>query len=278
MKVVIVRILLVLTCFGQNFTIAQEVKIKDTEQRKLYSEIVNTEYSINLFLPRGYDKSSKSYPVVFISDAEYNFGMVSYAARRLIKDKLIPELVLVGIAYDTSYTAYTNFRQRDYTPTKTRLPNTGGGDNFLNFIEKELIPFLGKEYRITEDRTFCGHSLGGLIGFHALFTKQELFSRYLLVSPSLWYDNKEIINAAKRFFSEGNAIHSKVYAAIGELETTEKGLTHEMVDDLNRFVDLLNSKTETKFQIKKEILDNETHRSVFPRAFTNGMRVLFEKK
>jgi predicted alpha/beta superfamily hydrolase len=101
--------------------------------------------------------------------------MVAYATRRLIKDKLIPEVILIGIAYDTTYQWYTNYRQRDYTPSKTRIPHTGGGKTFLDFIKKELIPYINLEYRTTEDRTIVGHSLGGSLGFYSLLTNPSLF-------------------------------------------------------------------------------------------------------
>ncbi len=265
-------ILLVLTSHN---VCGQEVTIKDTEVKKIHSAIGNTDYSINIFLPRDYDKTSKSYPVVFILDAEYNFGLVSYATRRLIKDNLIPEVILVGIAYDTTYQWYTNYRQRDYTPTKTRLPHTGGGEIFLGFIKNELIPLIKLKYRITDDRTIVGHSLGASLGFYSLLTKPGLFNRYLLVSPSLWYDNKQLFKIAKEALPLQDALPTKAYTSIGALETIQSGQVYDMVADLTEFVTLLNTQTKSNCKLKLEILDNETHRSVFPRAFINGMRILF---
>jgi len=255
-------------------TYAQEVTIKDTELRKIHSDLINGDYAIDIFLPKGYHTNSKSYPVVFILDAEYNFGMVSYCTRRLIKDNLIPEVILVGIAYDTTYQWYTNYRQRDYTPTKTQLPHTGGGEIFLDFIQSELIPFIQSEYRITNDRTLVGHSLGGLIGFYALMKDPEIFNRYLLVSPSLWYDNKHLFSMTQEL--KPNTTPTKVYTSIGALETIQNGQVHDMVSDLEKFVDLINDQMNKNSILRFEVLDNETHRSVFPRAFNNGMRILFE--
>lgn len=258
-----------------NYSYGQEVGIKDTEQFTVTSNVNATSYVINVFLPRSYNSDrSKSYPVVFILDAEYNFGMVSYGTRRLIKEELIPEVILIGIENDTTYAGYTSLRQRDYTPTKTRIPSTGGGVAFLDFIIKELIPEVKSKYRISDDRTIVGHSLGGLIGFYAMLKQPHIFNRYLLVSPSLWYDNNMIFNLIKDS-SLTDPYSPIIYTSIGSFETIESGQAHDMVDDLKKFVDLIN---DSDLNCTMEILDNETHRSVFPRAFMNGMRILFNQE
>jgi predicted alpha/beta superfamily hydrolase len=271
--------LVISLCFSLHLvSTAQEslypkVEIMNTELRGIYSDITFENYAINVFLPKSYDKSSsKKYPVVFVLDAQYNFGMVSYATRRLIKDELIPEVILVGISYRANYSTYINNRQRDYTPTRTNLPFTGGGEKFLDFLDKELIPFIENEYAVSEDRTICGHSLGGLIGFHSFLTS-NIFRRYLLVSPSLWYDDKRIFHTANQNLAQLNTKSSKIYTAIGELETIKTGQVHDMVKDLDGFVKKLKSNSISN--LKFEVLDNETHRTVFPRAFSNGMRYLF---
>ena len=268
---------LLIVSIGINELRSQSVQIKDTELKSLHSNIVDADYAINVFLPKSYHHSKKKYPVVFILDAEYNFGAVSYITRRLIKDQLISEVILIGIAYDTNYQTYTNNRQRDYTQSKTRLPYTGGGKSFLQFIKKELLPFIASNYKISNDRTIVGHSLGGSIGYYSLLTDNTTFNRYLLVSPSLWYHDYSIFKTLKSADQNNRNLNSKIYTAIGSLETIADGLNHDMVLDLERFLEQLKAIDCDDIQTKLEILDNETHRTVFPRAFSNGMRFLFGK-
>src|SRR5690606_39393109 len=67
-------------------------------------------------------------------------------------------------------------RERDFTLTKlkTKRPNRmGGGRNFLNFIEKELIPFIDKNYRTEPNRILVGHSLGGLLTLNSYMDRSE---------------------------------------------------------------------------------------------------------
>lgn len=263
----IVVLLMILLNFNSS---AQEVGIKDTHSLKVKSTIIGEEFRIDIFLPRGYpDKNNL--PVIYVLDSEYNFGAVTYITRRLIKDNLIPDAILVGVSYDTTYQWYTNFRQRDYTPTKTILPYSGGGRQFLEFLEKELIPLIELNYKVSSERLITGHSLGGLIGFYSMILKPSLFSKYLLVSPSLWYDENFIFSKAENFEMMSN---SHVYTAIGEYETIEFGQRNDMVNDLNQFIALLKSKEANQNNIFYEILDNETHRTVFPRAYSNGLRKL----
>ena len=105
-----------------------EVTIKSTESRKLESQFTKENYEIDVFLPPEYNNDTIHYPIVFVLDAEYNFGCVTYITRRLIKNGDIPNVILVGIAYesdDEDY--YYKTRMRDCTPpSKINGYNTGG--------------------------------------------------------------------------------------------------------------------------------------------------------
>ena len=161
------------------------VQIRDTEVRHLQSTYVDQEYEIDIFFPTGYADEMTRYPVVYVLDAEYNFGCVAYITRRLIKNDDIPKVLVVGIAYDTSYEDFYKKRSRDLTPASDiHGYHTGGAENFTQFLEHELFPFIESNYRtIPEDRTIVGHSFGGLYGSYVLLKHTNLFNRYLIVSP-----------------------------------------------------------------------------------------------
>jgi predicted alpha/beta superfamily hydrolase len=78
-------------------------------------------------LPRGYEAESGRYPVVYVLDAETNFGATSYIAHRLAKNGDIPKVLVVGIAYDTTYDDFYKKRARDLTPVRTRRFEGSGG-------------------------------------------------------------------------------------------------------------------------------------------------------
>ena len=77
------------------------------------------------------------------------------------RNHLISEIIIIAIENID--------RERDFTVTKikTKRPNTmGGGRNFLDFIEKELIPYIDNNYKAEPFRTLVGHSLGGEVFLH----------------------------------------------------------------------------------------------------------------
>ena len=254
-----------------------KVELNNTEVRELVSSVTGYKYKIYIKFPRFYHESNKkNYPVLYIIDAETNFGGTSYIVQRLIKDKLIPEMLLVGIAYGVDYDTFYKLRGRDLTPTDDTgfRPGgehhpQGGALDFVNFLKDDLFPFVTTNYKTqNEDRAVYGHSFGGLFGFYAFLNHPSLFNKYLLLSPSLWYDNKVLFNQVKKVKTIKNNI--KLYVASGELEGR--------IDDHQvEFIELLKPHLPKNVQIKSEILDNETHRTVFGRGFTNGLRFLYSK-
>ena len=256
------------------------VTIANTDVKELTSKFNNQKYHIKISYPKGYFKNKeKNYPVLYVIDAETNFGGVSYIVQRLIKDKLIPEILVVGIAYNTDYSNFYRLRSRDLTPVEDkdlRMGNknvdpTGGAPKFCDFLEFELFPFIEKEYRTNkEDRAIYGHSYGGLYGSYVLLDKPHLFNKYLLLGPSLWYKDKLLVNQAFLDESLNFSKPAKLYMASGELDL-------RINDYQEEFVKILKDKNLSDLKIKSEVVENETHRTIFGVGFTNGLRFIYGK-
>ena len=252
------------------------VVLADTEARVLRSAFNGQRYLIKVKLPRGYDDEDATYPVLYVLDAETNFGGVSYIVQRLIKDHRIPKILVVGVAYDTDYRSFYALRSRDLTPTEVgdlriggavvRDP-TGGAPAFSRFLAEELFPFVERTYRAEPgDRALYGHSYGGLFGTWVLLHHAGLFNRYLLLSPSLWYDDSLLLRDV-----ETTDLHfdpTRLYMASGRLEPRIDDLHLELVETLRR-------RNPQHLAIESEVLENEIHRTLFGAAFTNGLRDLY---
>jgi predicted alpha/beta superfamily hydrolase len=249
------------------------VEVRDTERRSLVSKHVGREYEVDVFLPIDYWKTDLRYPVVYVLDAEYNFGCVAYIARRLVKNKDIPPVLLVGIAYNTTYEDFYDKRMFDATPvSRVHGYHTGGAEPFTRFIREELIPFVDREYRsVPGDRTIVGHSIGGFYGGFVLFQHPEVFQKYLLVSPSLWFSNRVVFDYEKRHAQEEGNLEAAVYLASGSLETP--GIKDNSVE----FGRTLEARKYPGLKLKWVIMEGEHHRSIFPLAFTRGLQYLFGK-
>ena len=120
-----------------------QVKIAGSEVREFQSDITGERYFIQVALPRSYSDSSEVYPVLYIMDADGSFGTCTEITRLLALGEEVPEMIIVGIAYQASLEEYLFNRRRDYTPTAVdRYAGSGGGEKFLKFIQEELIPSL----------------------------------------------------------------------------------------------------------------------------------------
>lgn len=176
---------------GQEVRIGIETKIK--------SQIVNEDRTILISVPEGYQTYQQtSYPVIYILDGETNFNYLASVYHYLSREPfgILPQAILVGIL--------NTDRTRDLTPTavsvagglsgkKSKTSSTSGGNPaFMNFVSKELFPFIEKAYRSNGYKVLVGHSFGGLAAINNLLTA-PLCNAYIANYPSLWWDNELLI-------------------------------------------------------------------------------------
>lgn len=249
----------------------RRVEIRDTEMRFLASKHVDQTYEIDVSLPKGYGQETVRYPVLYVLDAEYNFGCVAYIVRRLIKNGDIPKILVVGIAYNTTEDDFYLKRERDATPpSEVHGLRSGGAENFIRFFETDLIPAIDQRYRtIPGDRTIVGHSIGGFFGSYVLFTHPDLFGKYLIVSPSLWYSNEVIFQYAKKFAETHKPLKAALFLSVGKDESEQMTRTTE------KMIRVLEDGKFEALRFASLMPEGEHHRSVFPYAFTRGLRWLF---
>lgn len=188
-------ILLVLLTFSGRAQITQESLVVG-ERITMQSTVLNEERILNIYLPHGYSPdSSKTYPVIYLLDGSMDedffhiSGLVQFASYSWIA--MIPETIVVGISNVD--------RKRDFTyPTtiaqdKLDFPSTGGSQKFITYLETELRPLIDSTYATNGENSVMGQSLGGLLAAEILFKNTDLFDRYFIISPSLWWDNESLL-------------------------------------------------------------------------------------
>lgn len=257
------------------------VTLPNTEIRLLHSEQTNADYKLYISLPQNYRTDTLNYPVVFMLDADYSFALARNICEHIAERNQMPGLLLVAIAYGGPPNYRVN-RTRDYTPTKSLTggygpeyqKHSGGGEKFRGFIREELLPFIASNYRVTQERTFVGHSYGGLFGAWVLFTTPELFQQYILVSPSLWYDGHLMFRIAKEFAATHAELPAKLYLTVGSREFSSQG---SMITDLQNFAAQIESRKFKGLEMRTHVFDDETHNSVFPLGFSKGIRFMYER-
>ncbi len=170
-------------------------------RRELRSTILKSSRWLLISLPRGYETGKERYPVVFTLDGRSNFEHTTAAARFLALTGVIPPVIVVGIESPD--------RGLDYTPPSTsdRPPpgitgKTGGAPQFLEFIEKEVVPLIEKDYRVQPFRALIGHSLGGLFATYAYYAKPELFKGVVALDPSVFWNQGQIARDFSAYLSK----------------------------------------------------------------------------
>ncbi|MCC2977952.1 hypothetical protein LK533_14875 [Sphingomonas sp. PL-96] len=162
-------------------------------------------YRVLVAWPDG-EPPSAGWPVLWVLDGEDHFATAALTARRLARAGArsgVEPGVVVGID-----SGPLGRRVLDYTPAADRyaIPAgapahglaIGGGDAFLDLIETRLRPLLARRLRIDPRRqALLGHSFGGLLGLHALFTGRS-FSTVVAVSPSLWFGEGLLADEERR--------------------------------------------------------------------------------
>ncbi len=172
-------------------------------------------YTIKVGLPLNYNSSNEKYSTIYVLDGEENFDFVANTCKEISDRYSVPNVLVVSIGYGKD-------RSIDYTPTKVSSI-TGGGPQFLEFIETELIPKIEQDFRADTtrgSRVILGHSYGGLFGACVLAVNNNLFGNYILLSPSIWFDNEVSLLLEKENRINNQGKNQLVFLGIGELENS----------------------------------------------------------
>lgn len=291
MSLIIALVLTGLPLFGATNTSHDAYSLYNTQVRIFHSDRVRIDYELYVSLPRDYETKSDSYPVIMILDADYCFAMTYGIVRLLVDHDELAPAILVGIAYpgvakQKQGPIYKLSRTRDYTPSHVENDGygygeqyqkfSGGGDHFLDFVTQELAPYLEREFRVRpKDRTIIGYSFGGLLASYALLTRPDLFQRYLIVSPSLWWDGHLLLRLEEEKAPIRKDISARAFFSVGELEDKDQ---MPMVKDLKDFVNKLNSRRYPGLHTNVWIATDESHHSVFPGAVMRGIKWIFDAR
>jgi len=144
----------------------------DAQAFVIRSSLLEQPRRVNVVFPASYGESSKSrrYPVTIVLDGEANVPATAAVADELARNGMIPEAIIVGI----ENTDAIRGRVHDLTPPGLSVSGSSlneGGDRFLDFIERELLPAVDRQWRGAEPRTFIGHSSGAILVTYAAATR-----------------------------------------------------------------------------------------------------------
>lgn len=192
-----------------------ELNPDQTKAFSIQSTSTGANYAIKVALPDNYEPSTQTYATIYVLDGEDNFEYVAIKSKEASNDYSTSNVLVVSIGYG-------NDRTVDYTPS---IANEGGGgaEKFMHFIKDELIPKMESDYAadtLRKNRVILGHSFGGLLAAYAFTNFNDVFGNYLMLSPSLWYDNEIMLKLEQDNRDNNNNADQLVFMGLGGLESS----------------------------------------------------------
>ena len=150
-------------------------------------------------------------------------------------------------------------------------PITGGSAKFIDFIEKELLPYIKASYKTNDTTYLIGQSLGGLVASEILLKKPELFSNYIIVSPSLWWDDEALLKEAPTLLARQNDTKKWVYISVGtEGKKMEEGAAG--------LVKVIKNSGKENMKVDFVPLPKETHATILHNSIYEAFKILYPYK
>lgn len=285
MKIALFALILL---FGiQNLNAQKPLTIQDAKSFQMNSKLNNRTYRLSVSVPEGYS-TNKQYPVFYILDGFYSAAIAHGAHRTLEFFKEIEDVIVVTISGDEkNKNEWFINRWSDYTYTKDPANDTsivkswnlpansllsGKGDQFLQIIKSEIIPFIENKYSTNGKRGISGHSLGGLYVANLLFNAADVFDKFGINSPSFkMWNNNDIMFAERAYSEKHSTLNVRVLLSFGGLEPEDN------IQNLKIFEELLKAHYKN-IEIKNITFDAETHASVVAAMISRNLLYLYEKK
>ncbi len=291
MKQILFLILFIALC--SNTRAQSDNKIVIGKIDTIQSTILGEKRDVWVYMPGdgGNDIFAKQrYPVVYLLDGDAHFFSVVGMIQQLSSvngNMICPEMIVVSIP--------NTDRWRDLTPTHVAAEpplldsasgsTTGGGEKFISFMEKELMPYIESKYPTEPYKMFIGHSLGGLMVMQALVHHSNLFNAYIAIDPSMWWDKQHLLKQAKKIISDNKFQGRSLFLAIAN--TMDEGMTIDKVSrdtsystnhirsilELRSYLDN-NKKNGLKFQSK--YYNDDSHGSVPMIAEYDALHFFFD--
>jgi predicted alpha/beta superfamily hydrolase len=227
---------------------------------------LKTTRKIWLYLPKGYETSTKKYPVIYMHDAQNLFDKkTAYAEEWNVDEKLDSlkaQVIVVGIENGGEK------RIDELTPYKNAKYGGGETDKYLDFIVNTLKPEIDKKYRTksnAKNTTIMGSSLGGLTSYYAVLKYPGVFGKAGVFSPAFWINRTEINDLT----TNSKKIKAKIYFLCGDSE----GDDDSIVKDLNNIELLLNTNRCYCLHLNKKVIVKGGHHNekLWRDGFTNAI-------
>lgn len=250
----------------------------------LHSKILNEDRKVLIYLPDAYNNKEyelAKYPVVYLLDGEQNFHSFTGISSELSKGPYahIPQMIVVAICNTNrtrDLTPSLAGEQSFFTKNNKKIQQTGGNNLFINFIAEELQPYIDSNFRTSGYKVLNGHSFGGLTAINILLNHTELFNAYVIIDPSLWWDDELLNKQADSILGTTDFKKRNVFIAMAQHKVIAQDATTNMERGINNFKHLLETKKPNNLRWGFHFYEKEDHGTIPIPAEYDGLRFLFE--
>ncbi len=186
-----------------DFSLVENTQAKDyafsgtlLERLSFSSSITGITYPYHIYLPPNYEQSTKSYPVIYATDGQWEFHRFAHAIETSNLD-----IILVAIEQGPE-----ERRIQDYALT--------GSSSYLAFLQDELLPEMEASYRINaNNKALQGASWGGLLVRHAISRElnNSLFQHFISMDGSYFHDDDKYSELEDIAFPTGSSLAVNLY-------------------------------------------------------------------
>jgi len=268
MKKNLLLIIIFTVSFYCNAQISNKITIGLIES--IHSKILNERRDFWVYVPNSLENgkpSNQKYPVVYLLDGEEHFYSLVGITNHLGKNAICPEMIIVGIV--------NTDRTRDLTPVRVNADSTSknpslidneeGGNKFMTFIEKELMPYIDSRFPTEPYKMLIGHSLGGLTAMNTLMRHLDLFNSYVAIDPAMLDDEKRLLQASESILSTKDLTGKILF--LGIANTMEPGMdTANVRTDTDRSTEHIRAILE----LSKNLTDNSQNHLNYNYKYYNG--------
>jgi uncharacterized protein len=262
--------------------VSNKVWLDDTEHWQLESSIMEYTYDVKVSIPKE-RPSEKGFPVYYLLDGNSYFqhgrDIIRLQSRNTPKT-FIPPAIVIGVGHHGDDEEVRKRRFYDFTPSAKQykyperlngadLGIHGGAEKFLAFMEQELMPVINQKYAInSEKQTIFGHSLSGLFVLWVLFNCPKLFPFYVASSPSIWWNDYELLKSAEQYYKKAVTHENQ------KLLMTVGGKEGFMVNDAKQLFSYMCKRQEEQLEVELYVAADENHASVVPTIMSRAFRLM----
>lgn len=235
---------------------------------RLHSQVLGDDREINVWTPPGYAAGDARHSVLYLIDGalDQDFGHIAGLGQLGALSATYDSLIVVGVQ--------TRTRIHELTPAPSdpryvsAFPQAGGSAQFRQFLRVEVIPYVEARYRVSPRRALIGESLAGLFVVDTFLNEPTLFSDYIAVSPSLWWDDRALARQAPLLLNAYGASDRRLYLSIAD----EGGTMRDGVERMRAALGAAPERVTLRFVDRAP---GESHATTFHPAALDALRWLY---